>query len=174
MFEHGSSRHVRGMKAEDVFVKVMERDGYTVTKSTEYEDRRQHIDFHVTKGAITMRVDVKACKRVNGSWNSALTWVEIQNEHGCAWLYAENLTHIAFRQPNGFLIIALKDLQDIVHKNCSNATTVTTDLGLVVSNPSKYCYRRPPRGYGNFPPLIKEKTILVDTRLIRSLATFVE
>jgi len=172
-FELHSDRHMRGLSAEDEFAQLMQNDGYAVRKSSSHEDKRHHIDYHLSKGFEQMRVDVKARKRVNGTFKDSLVWVEVQNEFGNGWLYAPRVTHFAFGVSNGFLLIPKAELQLIVSEHYSNCKTVTNSSIEVERSPFTHCYRRPPRKYGNFKPLVRERTILVDVEFIKEKARLI-
>lgn len=160
-YEPGSRRHTQGMLHQKEFYLRCKNKGYDIKESTPYEDRAEHIDFHVNG----MRVDVKGTKRVRGTIMPEYTWVEINGEYGRGWLYAEKVTHYAFRQPSGqFTLISKENLQSIVRGEYGFATHVTNNVNDVISDTRYYCYRRLPSG--NLPTLKNERTILVDTKLI--------
>ena len=172
-FELHSDRHMRGLSAEDDFAKLMKAQGYTVRKSNAHEDKRHHIDYHLSKGFEQMRVDVKARKRVNGVFKDSLVWVETQNEFGEGWLYAPRVTHFAFGVSRGYLLIPKAELQLIVNTHYSQCNKVTNSSIVLEENQFTHCYRRPPRKYGDFKPLVREKTILVDAELIKEKARLI-
>jgi len=172
-FELHSDRHMRGLSAEESFADMMMDQGYAVRKSSSHEDRRHHIDYHMQKGFEQLRVDVKARKRVNGAFKDSLVWVEVENEFGNGWLYAPRVTHFAFGVSNGFLLISSRDLRDIVKEHYDEARIVTKSSIEVEKYPFTHCYRRPPRKYGNFKPLVRERTILVDVEFIKEKARLI-
>lgn len=167
-FEQGSIRHKRGMRAEQEFKSLMESLGYNVTHSTPIQDRRDHVDFIVTKNCNKMLVDVKGVKRVMGCYTDEQTWVEVKGQHGQGWLWAKHVTHFAFKQLNNqFLIVKKEHLQEIVEEHYSNAKIVTSDAGQIAKEPKRYCYSR--SSSGHLGPQEHERVILVDTRYLKKV-----
>lgn len=168
-FQFGSERHLRGQASEQRFFEKMRALGHTVTPATPTEDKTMHFDCRV--GA--MRIDVKGLKKVCGTMQDALTWVEVANEYKCGWLYAPHPTHFAFEQLDGtFLLIAKPFLQRIVALHYKNATQLTNIVSMIRDNPTKYCYARLNKN-PDLPALNRERVLLVSTSYIREHATII-
>jgi hypothetical protein len=153
-----------GAKAEAAFASYVQSLGMRFVKTNLDEDRKTHVDFVLDANAHggALSVDVKARKKVNGRLCDSLLWVEIESEHNTPWLYAPMLSHIAFQQEKGWLVVPRVMLLKIVQQHYAQATVVTSSTRALVSDTKKYCYRR--------SNMQREKTLLVDVNLLKPYA----
>ncbi len=108
-----------GKKAEDNFVTYAEERGWAVTPATFQQNTREHFDYVLTKDEKTIKVDVKAEKRINRSdtqTQSDLIWLEFLNGSGnIGWLMGQ-ADFIAFQEGSDYLIIPRQALADRADK----------------------------------------------------------
>lgn len=167
-FQAGSNRHVRGMKAEDLFFEIMQRRGCRITRSTKYEDKFEHTDFHVDG----KRYDVKSVKRVNGVFTDKQIWVEIHGISAPGWLYSKHVTHFAFKKlDNTFMSISKNDLQKVIADHYCNLK-VTSEISKISAEPQKYCYSR--AANHGLPAQPKERVVLVDSNHVQKYVTILK
>lgn len=98
--------------ATSAFLALCKRRNYGVTKSSRDDDMKRHIDFYVTRGNQTLKVELKGLKRLV---DDGLFLIELRNVNGDAgWLYGE-ADQVAFYLGNDrFLFCPLKTLRDMI------------------------------------------------------------
>lgn len=107
-----------GMKAENLFEKVMKHRGWAVTPSTPQQNKVEHWDFRIVKDDWNLKVDVKAQKRINrrdeavdGKW----LWIELVNVAGNpGWVHSTKADFLAFERGDVFLFVKPSDLRDVL------------------------------------------------------------
>lgn len=126
-FKHHLDNHDcadRGFSAETIFKQLAEQKGYSVRVAGR-EEQFSHVDFVLTKGDLTWRVDVKGAKRkkrTDDKVDYSIIWCEIKNGNGGdGWLVKDQkgATTIAFELENEFVIVSRKDLLGLVKKICN-------------------------------------------------------
>jgi len=103
-----------GLKAEDVFAKLMKQKGYTWRKANRQEDIFHHIDCYVNNKS----VDVK------GNRHEDCIWLELTNVNGeLGWLKGKAM-FIAFdiQELGGFSIYKRSDLLNYCSKFSERTT----------------------------------------------------
>ena len=104
---------------EELFMEVVERNGYSYIEATEHQNWSEHWDVAILKDGNYERIDVKSMKEATADGR---TWVELQNVRGkIGWLYAEKLDAIAFEKEDRFDFIRRTDLISIVEEKIKNA-----------------------------------------------------
>jgi len=108
---------IEGEKAEDLLFSILQKLQYHPRKSTFNENIRNHFDIVYTKGDKTIKIDVKACKRLNRkdtNTNQDIIWIELRNVNGNkGWLYGE-ADYIVFERENEFVFVDRKELVKLV------------------------------------------------------------
>src|SRR5574338_496306 len=103
-------------KAQDVLVKrameitgetdegvvaLMESKGWKVQNATQDQNMKEHFDYIISKGEISLKVEVKAEKRLSSkdeSTQSEFIWIEILNVQGNnGWIHGK-ADYIAFQR----------------------------------------------------------------------------
>lgn len=106
-----------GRNTEKRFVECCKKLGLTATKSTQNEDRYDHVDFWLSyNGSFCGGVDVKGNNMVDE------IWCEFKNVSGDdGWMYGRAKV-IAFDMPEegGFCIVERKDLVEYCERETSN------------------------------------------------------
>lgn len=104
-----------GQKAESDFVIFAKNKGWKVKPATKLQNTREHFDYILSKDGMSLKVDVKAEKRINRSdseTQSDLIWLEYLNGAGeTGWLLGE-ADFIAFQEGDTYLVIPRKKLVD--------------------------------------------------------------
>jgi hypothetical protein len=102
---------IEGNKAQQEFVKQALKRDFTVHKSTNDQDKREHWDCEVPFG----KVDVKGIKRKNrhGKKNSDIIWIEMRGKYDDGWLRGK-ADYIAFQHEKGFTIVHREELIRLV------------------------------------------------------------
>jgi hypothetical protein len=79
-----------GLRAEELFAKLCEREGIEVKKSSTDEDIMGRIDYHLWNKGKKLTVDVKAMKSIKawGKKQDKKIWVELKSKGYPGWLYA--------------------------------------------------------------------------------------
>jgi len=113
----------KGLLIEDLFIKLVENEGYRCYKASQIENMREHWDVCIIKEIngikIFERVDVKSNKEAHAE---GYTWVELQNVQGnTGWLYSEYMDVIAFERTECFELVRRIDLVKIVEENVKKA-----------------------------------------------------
>ena len=105
-----------GLRAEELFATLCERDGIEVRKSSTEEDIMGRIDYHLDKDGMNLTVDVKAMKAIKawGNKQEKKIWVELQSKGYPGWLYAGKADFIAFEMKDYFLLV----VKDTLRKWC--------------------------------------------------------
>lgn len=105
-----------GLRAEELFATLCERDGIEAIKSNTDEDIMGRIDYHLTNGDIKLSVDVKAMKSIAawGEKQDKKIWVELKSKGYPGWLYAGTADLIAFEMRDCFIIV----VKDTLRKWC--------------------------------------------------------
>ena len=120
----GSFAH--GKRAEHLFSRVAQTNGWHVTAAHRHNDINEHWDCRIEReqcderhGAERYRVDVKAMKRQSRSDaepQDSWTWLELhgvrKNDQG--WLYGGHAELIAFETRNSFVLVERIALMDLV------------------------------------------------------------
>lgn len=110
---------VRGIVSEDLFIELMEKEGYRCYKASRNENMTEHWDVCVVKEvngvAVFERVDIKGNKE---SHNEGYTWIELQNVRGdTGWLYSEFMNVIAFEKNECFELVRRTELVEVIEEN---------------------------------------------------------
>jgi hypothetical protein len=104
----------RGANAEIRFKGMCNDRMLYVSKSTSYEDRIKHFDYHVRLlNGDNKRVEVKSMKsrRRGDKPDPTVIFVELNNIVGChGWVYGAS-DIVAFEQPDGFLMVDTVELR---------------------------------------------------------------
>lgn len=108
-----------GLKVEDYFIKLAERDGYRCVRPTKYQDRYEHWDVLLIKNEKSARVDVKGYKDCH---NVGLTWIELQAVDGKNGWIKGKAHVIAFEREDRFDLIHRVKLKKFVEKKIVNPT----------------------------------------------------
>lgn len=101
---HGDKE--RGQAVEAEFVATATAKGYTVIESSIEVDRKDHIDYYITKNGVTKSVDIKSIRGVgSGRDKNEHTWIELQNVNGRhGWIYG-NQDLIVFERVDHWLFV---------------------------------------------------------------------
>lgn len=101
---HGDKE--RGQAVEAEFVATAKAKGYTVEESSIEVDRKDHIDYYITKNGVTKSVDIKSIRGVgSGRDKNEYTWIELQNVNGRrGWLYGKQ-DLIVFERTDHWLFV---------------------------------------------------------------------
>jgi hypothetical protein len=108
-----------GRRAEELFVTLAQREGWSVTPAPREANIHEHWDFEIVKDGCRRKVEVKALKRqsrgdytLNQNW----VWIEFRNPRGEAgWLFGKS-NWIAFETETSFLIVDRHDLYQLVRR----------------------------------------------------------
>lgn len=159
-FQYGSDRHIRGIGSENKFRDIMTNAGHNVIKSTYYEDKYQHTDFHIDG----KRYDVKGLKRVLGQYTDKKIWVEVRGSYHKGWLYSEHVDYFAFENMDGsFSIISKTNLQKVIKEMYSEPNMkVTSDISVIANNQRLYYYARGAKN--GMPAAPNERVVLINKK----------
>jgi len=106
-----------GLKVEEYFIKLAERDGYDCIRPTRYQDRHEHWDVKMTKDKKSALVDVKGYKE---SHKYGLTWIEFKNVEGKRGWINGKAHAIAFEREDRFDLIHRAKLKKFVKSKIVN------------------------------------------------------
>lgn len=136
---HGKAKAI-GDKAVDLIEKMANARNYEVKKASKQEDMKDHFDYRFIKGDKTIKVEVKAMKRISRSdedGQDTWIWVEFKNVQGnLGWLYGKS-DYVAFEIQNSFLFVDREDLVKVSEK--------VVDMTDIVRKPfeaRRKCYHR--------------------------------
>jgi hypothetical protein len=126
MIHHHDSFEL-GRRAEELFVTLAQREGWTVTPALQEANIHEHWDFEIVKDGYKRKVEVKAMKReyrsaesLNQNW----VWIEFRNVRGEAgWLFGKS-NWIAFETETAFVIVDRHDLYQLVRRVVDREATV--------------------------------------------------
>jgi hypothetical protein len=109
-----------GERAENLFILLAVRLGWTISSSSQRENIDEHWDYQIGKDGESFKVEVKSKKRVMRSDQTPqhdLTWIELHGvrPQDAGWLFGK-ADLIAFEKENSFLIVKKPDLLKIVNK----------------------------------------------------------
>jgi hypothetical protein len=106
---HGDKE--RGQAVEAEFVATAIEKGYTVEESSIKVDRKDHIDFYITKNGVTKSVDIKSIRGVgSGRDKNEYTWIELQNVNGRhGWIYGKQ-DLVVFERVDEWLFVDRKSM----------------------------------------------------------------
>lgn len=108
-----------GRRAEEWFISLARREGWTVTPAPREANMHEHWDFEIVKDNYHRKVEVKALKRQSRSdaaLNQDWVWIEFRNVRGEAgWLFGKS-NWIAFETERTFLIVDRHDLYQLVRR----------------------------------------------------------
>lgn len=110
-----------GQKAEREFKELALKRGFNVKHATKRQDMQEHWDFLLDNGAETIKVDVKAKKRIRRHDRDAQSdwvWIEL---HGVrpdnrGWLYGGIADYIAFEVDGAFVLVRRVHLIAVVER----------------------------------------------------------
>ena len=157
------SNKVKGDKAELEFKEYVESLGLSHQKTSLDDDRKHHIDLIVRdQNGGMYTIDVKSAKRVDGRICYDLCWIEIGSEYNTPWISSPLLSHVAFQQEKGWLVVPRVAIIDVINKHYAQATETTSCMKTLLSDPKKYAYRR--------SHMKREKCLLVSTDLLKPFA----
>lgn len=116
-----------GMGAEEAFRRTMSARGWWVEEATPEQNRTEHWDFRIMKERWSLRVDVKAEKRIR-RWNRGTdaewVWVELRNNFGMeGWLYSTEADYLAFQRGFRFYMVKPQALAEVVEQVVSPTMT---------------------------------------------------
>lgn len=119
----------KGVNAENAFRDAMEYRGYLVEEASMEEDRRSHIDFHVTVSGKRYSVDVKSIKTPPPNQHAdKIAWVELRNVNGDkGWLFGDAHA-IAFERFGKFCIVRRARLAEILERPRMETVTSFRDV----------------------------------------------
>ena len=157
------SNKVKGDKAELEFAEYVNSLGLSHQKTSLEDDRKHHVDLIVRdQNGGMYTIDVKSAKRVDGRIRYDLLWIEIASEYNTPWISSPLLSHIAFQQEKGWLVVPRVAIIDVINKHYAQATETTSCMKTLLSDPKKYAYRR--------SHMKREKCLLVETSLLKPYA----
>jgi len=108
-----------GRRAEDLFVAVAQKRGWTATPAPREADIHEHWDFEIVKDGYARKVEVKAMKRESRgdeALNPEWVWIEFRNVRGeVGWLFGK-ANWIAFETVDSFLIVDRHNLFQFVRR----------------------------------------------------------
>ena len=129
-----------GDKAVNLIEMMAEARRYEVKKASKQEDCKDHFDYRFLKDGKTIKVEVKAMKRISRSDDTdqdTWIWVEFKNVVGdLGWLYGK-ADYVAFEMRDSFLFVDRKDLVKVSEK--------VVDMTDIVKSPfdaKRKCYHR--------------------------------
>ena len=108
-----------GLKVEDYFIELAERDGYRCIRPTRYQDRHEHWDVKLIKNDKSALVDVKGYKE---SHKVGLTWIEFESVDGKDGWVKGHAHVIAFEREDRFDLIHREKLKNFVENKIVNPT----------------------------------------------------
>jgi len=112
MIEKKKNDLIQGLKAEDLFIQIVEKHGYYILKSSTKQDMLEHWDVRLIKDPLDLYLDIK--KEKDATIKYDYTWLEKKNVHGkTGWLYATKLSGIAFQRKGYFHIIPIEPLRKL-------------------------------------------------------------
>ena len=111
--------YVEGLKVEDYFIELAERDGYKCLRATRYQDKWEHWDVKIIKDNKSALVDIKGYK---DSHKDGLTWIEFKNVTGRDGWICGLADVIAFEKEDRFELINRVELKKFVEKKIVNPT----------------------------------------------------
>lgn len=130
--DRGGLGYAIGKKAEDLFVEIFAKAGWTVSESDKRQNIMEHWDFLVEKNGKSVKVDVKAQKRVSrgdSHTSNEWVWVEILNNGGyLGWLYRTHADYLAFQRGSMFYLVTPKRLQDVIAAKVSKVLVKSPHL----------------------------------------------
>jgi hypothetical protein len=108
-----------GLKVEDYFIELAERDGYKCLKSNNYQDNFEHWAIKMVKDNNSARIDVKGFKE---SHKTGFTWIEFKNVNGKKGWINGKAHVIAFEREDRFDLIHRLKLKKFVKNKIVNPT----------------------------------------------------
>lgn len=115
-FDKGGKRGIDGDRAEKNFERIYkERFGVAPIRATKEENRKLHIDYHMSVKARHATVDVKSWK-----YEKDNVWVEFVSYGRLGWIYG-GADYIGFETPDmeNFIMVKREELEEYVRKKCS-------------------------------------------------------
>ena len=116
-----------GRRAEELFVTLAQREGWSVTPASKDANIHEHWDFEIVKDGYRRKVEVKALKRQSrgdDALNQDWVWIEFRNVRGEAgWLFGKS-NWIAFETETSFLIVDRHDLYQLVRRVVDRTASV--------------------------------------------------
>ncbi|WNC31766.1 MULTISPECIES: hypothetical protein [unclassified Thermosynechococcus] len=159
----------RGLKAEDAFLELARKQGFQVHHASEAADIHEHWDCLLIKGYASLKVDIKAVKKIqrqDPQPQDQYTWIELQGVRDQGWLFGGHSDYIAFQTLNSFILVQRTALIAFVQKNVDLAVQVTQPTEALKKHQGKYpVYRRLGRS---------DRLILVETDILRQLPGSIE
>ncbi|QEQ00790.1 hypothetical protein FFX45_04970 [Thermosynechococcus sp. CL-1] len=159
----------RGLKAEDAFLELARKQGFQVHHASEAADIHEHWDCLLIKGHESLKVDIKAVKKIqrqDPQPQHQYTWIELQGVRDRGWLFGGHSDYIAFQTLNSFILVQRTALIAFVQKNVDLAVLVTQPTEALKKHQGKYpVYRRSGRS---------DRLILVETDILRQLPGSIE
>lgn len=129
-----------GMKVEEHFISLAEKNGYTCIRSTKSQDRYEHWDVRIIKNSVEEYVDIKGIKEVN---KHNYTWIELQNVAGeNGWLYGDKLTSIVFERNDRFDFVDVEMIRRLMDDKIVNKDGLLFMKPKNLSEMLYYKYRR--------------------------------
>jgi len=119
IYELQKKMYEDGLKVEDYFIELAERDGYHYIKSTRYQDRWEHWDVMLVKDEKSGLIDVKGYKE---SHKKGFTWIEFKNVNGDDGWICGQADAIAFEREDRFDLINRFELKKFVEGKIMNPT----------------------------------------------------
>lgn len=159
----------RGLKAEDVFLELARKQGFQVHHASKAADIHEHWDYSLTKGNASLKVDIKAVKKIqrqDPQPQDQYTWIELQGVRDQGWLFGGHSDYIAFQTFNSFILVRRTALIAFVQKNVHPTAQVNQPTDALKKQQGKYpVYSRPERS---------DRLILVETDILRQLSGSIE
>ena len=159
----------RGISAEERFKRAAINRGYIVSKSDPPSDRDDHWDYLIESADESLRVEVKAIKKVRRSDpapQDEWVWIEIKGvrRDDPGWLHGK-ADIMAFETKRSFLLVDREELVKFVNNNTDKSCQVfrpedamqKTDDGLY----KVYCRRRQAQ---------PDMMVLIETEQLRKLS----
>ena len=124
---HNHDSFELGRRAEELFVSLAQREGWTVAPAPKEANIHEHWDFEIVKEGYKRKVEVKALKRQSrgdDSLDQTWVWIEFRNVRGEAgWLFGKS-NWIAFETESSFVIVDRHDLYQLVRRVVDRETMV--------------------------------------------------
>lgn len=119
IYELQEQMYAEGLKVEDYFIKLAEREDYKCLRANNYQDKYEHWDIKMIKDGKSALVDVKGYKE---SHKKGLTWVEFKTVDGRDGWVCGLANVIAFEREDCFELINRVELKKFVENKIVNPT----------------------------------------------------
>lgn len=166
-FDYTGENLKRGLRAEEKFKQLALSKGFKVKPANRQQDIDEHWDFKLIKGEKSIKVEVKAMKKIkrtDSSPQDKYTWIEIHGvkENDKGWLFQGKSDYIAFETKQSFILVSRNKLIEYIKPRFSNIFVENSEDALKKDKEGKYLrYRRKNRN---------DELILIEVEILRELA----